>query len=73
MSNSLSSLIENFAKILYNDKYTGCTYCLEYISNKNELLKFNRQECSKSHSKESNKTLIKTFANFVMEIIMTFA
>ena len=63
MSSSLSVLVDNLAEGLYSDKCTDCKSCLEYISNKDELLIFNCFECSKSHEKRFNKNTIKRFAN----------
>ena len=55
MSSSLSSLVDNLAEGLHNDKCTDCKSCLEYISTEDELLIFNYLKRSKSHKKYFNE------------------
>ena len=63
MPSSLSSLVDKLSEGAHSDKCTDGTYCLEYISIKDELSIFNCLKCSKSHKKYFNKDLIKRFAN----------
>ena len=63
MSSSLSSLVDNFAEGLHNDKCTDCKSYLEYISTKDNQSIYKCLKCSKNHNKEFNKDLIKRFAN----------
>ena len=46
MSSSLSSLVDNLAEGLHNNKCTDCKSYPEYISTKDELLIFNYLKCS---------------------------
>ena len=63
MSSSLSSLVDNLSEGLHNDKCTNCKSYREYISTKDELIKFNSLKCSKNDKKHFNTYLIKRFAN----------
>ena len=63
MSSSLSSLVDNLSEGIQNNKRIDCKSCLEYIKIKNNQLIFNCQKCNKNHKKESDKDLIKRFAN----------
>ena len=56
MSSSLSSLADNLAEELHDNKCTDYESFLEYISTKDELLIFNCLKCSKHH-KEHNWTV----------------
>ena len=63
MSSSLSSLADNLAEELHDNKCTDYESFLEYISTKDELLIFNCLKCSKHHKEHFNKYLIKRFTN----------
>ena len=63
MSSPLSSLVDNLSGGLHNNECKDCKSCLEYISTKDELAKFNCLKCSKKHKKHFNKYLIRIFAN----------
>ena len=63
MSSSLSSLVDNLAEGLYDNKCTACKSCLKGISTDDELLIFNCLKCSRNHKKHFNEYLIKRFAN----------
>ena len=63
MSGSLSSLVDNLAEALHDDKCTDCKCCLEYISTEDELLIFKGLKCNKNHKKHFKKDLSKRFAN----------
>ena len=49
MASSLSSLVDNFAEGLQNNKYQECKSCLQYIKAKDKLLIFNGSGCNKNY------------------------
>ena len=62
MSSSLSSVVDNLSEVLHNYECTNCKSCIDYISTKDQLI-FKCTECSKTHKKNFNKNLIKSFEN----------
>ena len=63
MEASLSSLADNFSERLPSDKGTDCKSYLDYMSIKYDQLIFKSFECKQYYKKDSNKDLIKRFAN----------
>ena len=63
MSCSLSSLVDNLAEGLHNDRCIDCKSCLDYMTTTDEKLIFRCFECKKNYDKDFNKELIKRFAN----------
>ena len=63
MSNSLSSLVDNFSEGIHSDKCTDCKSCLDYMMFKDDQLIFRFFECKMNYKKEFNKELIKRSAN----------
>ena len=63
MSTSLSSLVNNLFDGLYNDKYTNCKSCLDYMSAKNNELMCKCLNFNKNHKKDFNNDLINRFAS----------
>ena len=63
MPSSLSSLVDNLSEGLHSDKCTDCKSCLDYMITKDDELIFRCFECKKNYKKDSNKELIKRFAN----------
>ena len=63
MSSSLSILADNLSEGLHSDKCTDCKSYLNYMITKDEQLIFRCFDCKKNYKKDSNKELIKRFAN----------
>ena len=63
MASSLSSLADNFAEGLQNNKYKKSKSCLQYINAKDKLLIFNCSGCNKNYENNFKKDLTKRFAN----------
>ena len=63
MSSSLSNLVDNLSEGLHSDKCTDCKPYLDYMTTKDEQLIFRCFECKKNYKKDSNKELIKRYAN----------
>ena len=63
MEASLSNLADNFSERFPSDKCTDCKSYLDYMSIKYDQLIFNSFECKQYYKKDSNKDLIKRFAN----------
>ena len=63
MSSSLSILADNLSEGLHSDKCTDCKSYLDYMITKDEQLIFRCFDCKKNYKKDSNKELIKRFAN----------
>ena len=63
MSSSLSKLVDNLSKGIYNNKCVDCNYCLDYIKIKNEKLLLKCFNCNTYYKRKFNKDLIKKFRN----------
>ena len=63
MSTSLSKLVDNLSEGLHSDKCTDCKLHFDYMSIKDNQLIFRCFGCKKNYEKNSNKELIKIFAN----------
>ena len=67
MASSLSSILDNFAKGIYNSKCKYCKTCLKYVEVNNKLLILNCLKCNKTIKYISKKKDLQTHINFVME------
>ena len=72
MSSSLSSLVDNLAEGLHNNKCKDCTSCLEYKKYKDKHLIFNCLHCNNNHKKYFNKELVKRFPKTCMNLVKRF-
>ena len=61
MSSPLSVLVDNLSEGFYNDQFTNCISCLDYMSVKDDQLIFSCFDCKKNYKDDFNKDLIKTF------------
>ena len=59
MSSLLSSLVDNLAEGLHNNKYTDCKSCVEYFKTEGTHLIFKCLNCNNNHKKYFNKDVIK--------------
>ena len=63
MSTSLSNLVSNLSKGLHNDRCIDCKSCVDYMTTKDEQLRFRCFRCKKDYEQDFNKELIERFAN----------
>ena len=63
MSNSLSSLANNFSDGFHCDKCVDCKCYLDYMTSKDDQLTCRCLERRKNYQKDFNKDLINRFAN----------